>query len=57
MDGSHWKYPNGAADMGPSIKDTGEVGLCPDVRLIILGHRIGCLDIYSGDMGGNYPHL
>ena len=57
MDGSHWKYPNGAADIGPSIKDTGEVGLCLDGRLIILGHHIGCLDIWSGDLGGNYPHL
>ena len=39
--------------MGFYIKNNGAVGLCPDVRLIILGHCISCLDIFRGDLGGN----
>ena len=39
--------------MGPSVDNTGGVGICPDVRLIIIGHHIGCLDIWYGDLGGN----
>ena len=51
LDGSHWKYPEGEMEVGPSVKDTVAGGLeFPDVRMLLLIHHKVPLDIWRGEL-------